>query len=82
MPCDDKYNALRSWSALEYTSGQEFCSDKYFDKAIASHICSYLCMTSQYVGVDNNLCGMDAEAQVPEHASLCSCTGGAIRNNS
>lgn len=80
MPCNNKYEVAQSWSALEVVTGPQICNPEgaYFNNAMAGHLCSYLCMTSQFVeGAHNNLCWLDGSVPAPHHASVCNYKGGS-----
>lgn len=77
MPFSSKYNAAQSWGALTKLTGQQLCNpDTFTGLVAATHICSYLCMTSPYVDGNLNMCWLDKDTPAPEGASLCvGCVG-------
>jgi hypothetical protein len=75
MPFNSKYNIAQSWSALSKLSGAQLCSPPYAQAFIATHICSYMCMTSPYVNEHDNRCWLDVSSSPPYGASQCTSAG-------
>lgn len=77
MPFTAKYELAQSWSALTQFSGQQLCSLDFVGAATAVRTCSYLCMTSQYVGESNNMCWLDPNSPPAYGSTRCNYEGDA-----
>lgn len=76
MPFSSKYNVEQSWSALTKVTGAQLCAPTYPAAVVATHVCSYLCMTSQCLGgEENNMCWLDASQSPAYGASQCNFAG-------
>jgi hypothetical protein len=63
-----------AWTLRERTSGVQLCDSNTLIPTYATgHVCSYMCATSRYVDVTNNLCWIST-LQPPAGASLCDFT--------
>lgn len=67
-----------AWSTLEFVSGSQLCNTTLTVPAYSTgHICGYLCATSGYVDVSNNLCWIVPDVPAPPGSSRCVVSFGA-----
>jgi len=80
MPFNSVIDDAQKWTALTTVTGEQLCSPTFGQAAVAGHVCSYLCMTAQYVGEANNMCWLDATTQAPAGATQCNYPTGTRKS--